>query len=188
VCHRFDVRLQPYAFQPSKIVELRLFGWDVAEVVATDFLISASPYFLIHPGGEFPTESAGRQERIASSESDSAHCSTRRLTTKATAYVLTSTSWLCQLGLAPFDHLLRNTRKGHQLESKGSSLLLQTNELAVVGPSFHNREDTLIIRLPRRDDVVENPGELVSGSRNGRWSTEPGSHSAEEVPRYDWLR
>ena len=92
-------------------------------------------------------------------------------------------SWLWQLGLAPFDHLLRNTRKGHQLESKRSSLLLQTNELAVVGSSFPNREDALIIRLPRRDDGVENPGELVSGRRNGRRSTEPGSPAAEVVPQ-----
>ena len=91
--------------------------------------------------------------------------------------------WFCQLGLAPFDHLLRNTCKGHQLESKRSSLLLQTNELAVVGPSFHNREDALIIRLPRRDDVAENSSELVSGSRNGRRSTEPGSQAAEVVPQ-----
>ena len=91
--------------------------------------------------------------------------------------------WLWQPGLAPFDHLLRNTRKGHQLESKRRSLLLQTNELAVVGSSFPNREDALIIRLPRRDDGVENPGELVSGRRNGRRSTEPGSQAAEVVPQ-----
>jgi len=81
--------------------------------------------------------------------------------------------------LAPFDRLLRNTCKGQQLESKGRSLLLQTNELAVVGPSFPNREDALSIRLPRRDEGVENPGALVRGSRNGRRSTEPGSPAAE---------
>ena len=37
------------------------------------------------------------------------------------------------------------------------------------------------MRLPRRDDVVENPGELVSGSSSGRRSTEPGSPAAEAV-------
>jgi len=52
-----------------------------------------------------------------------------------------------------------------------------------VGPSFPNREDALIIRLPRRDDGVENSGELVSGSRNGRRSTEPGWPAAEVVPQ-----
>ena len=53
----------------------------------------------------------------------------------------------------------------------------------MVGPSFPNREDALIIRLPRRDDGVENPGELVRGRRNGRRSTEPGSPAAEVVPQ-----
>ena len=49
--------------------------------------------------------------------------------------------WFCQLGMAPFDHLLRNTFCGSETETQGGGLSFQTQEMAVAGAFFHRSED-----------------------------------------------
>lgn len=84
---------------------------------------------------------------------------------------------------AAFVSLLRNTSCGHQLESRGRSLLLQSNELPVAGPCFEACEDAFVVWLACRGDVVENPGELVDRGCDSCRSAETGSQVTKILPR-----
>ena len=84
---------------------------------------------------------------------------------------------------AAFVSLLRNTSCGHQLESRGRSLLLQSNELPVAGPCFEACEDAFVVWLACRGDVVENPGELVDRGCDSCRSAETGSQATKILPR-----